>query len=50
MLTIGHGHQLIAELRGPPFGSAQRPLLVLMFVVFGTGVHVLLAVAQHGID
>ena len=46
----GHWHQLIAQLRRPTLCRAQRPLLISTFVVFGPGVHVLLAVAQHGID
>ena len=32
------------------FGGAQRPLLILAFVVLRTGIHVVLAMAQHGID
>ena len=32
------------------FGGAQRPLLILAFVVFSAGIHVVLAMAQHGID
>ena len=50
MLTIGHGHQLVAQLRRPALGRAQRPLLILSLVVFRAGIHVFLAVAQHGID
>ena len=38
--NIGHGHQLVAQLCSPPFRSAQRPLLILTFVVFGAGIHV----------
>ena len=50
VLGIGHGHQLVAQLRRPTLGRAQRPLLILTLVVFRTSIHVLLAVAQHGVD
>ena len=48
--SIGHGHQLVSQLGRPPFCRAQRPLLILTFIVFGAGIHVILAVPQHGID
>ena len=47
---IGHGHQLIAQLSRPALGRTQGPLLILPLVVFSAGIHVLPAVAQHGID
>ena len=50
VLSIGHGHQLVAELGRPPFCRAQRPLLILALVVLGAGINVILAVPQHGID
>ena len=50
VLTIGHGHQLVAQLGRPALGRAQRPLLISTFVVFRANIHVPLSVAQHGID
>ena len=50
MLTIGHGHQLVAQLCRPALCRTQRPLLILSLVVFRAGIRVLVAVAQHGID
>ena len=50
VLTIGQGHQLVAQLCRPALCRMQRPLLILTFVVFGAGIEVFLAVAQHGID
>ena len=50
VLSIGHGHQLVAELGRPPFSRAQRTVLILALVVFDASIHVVLAVAQHGID
>ena len=44
-LSIGKRHQLVAQLGRPALGRAQRPVLVLTFVVFGASIHVLLAVA-----
>ena len=44
VLTIGYGHQLVAQLRSSPLGRAQRSLLILTFVVFRDGIHVLLPV------
>ena len=29
VLSIGHGHQLVAELGRPPFRRAQRTVLIL---------------------
>ena len=50
VLTIGQGHQLVAQLGGPALCRTQCPLLILTFVVFGASVHVLLAVSEHGVD
>ena len=50
LLRLGHRHQLVAELGRSAFGRMQCPLLILTFVVFSAGIHVLLAVTQHGID
>ena len=49
-LVIGKRHQLVAQLGRPALGRAQCALLILTFVVFRASIHVLLAVAQHGID
>lgn len=46
----GAGHQLVAQLCCPSLGGAYRTLLIQGFVVFGAGIHVLPAVAQHGIS
>ncbi len=48
--SIGHRHQLVAQLMRLPFRSAQRPLLILTLIVFGAGIHVVLPEAQHGVD
>ena len=42
--------KLVAQLGRPTLGGAQRPLLILSLVVFRTSIHVLLAIAQHGVD
>ena len=49
-LGIGYGHQLVAQLGGTPLGGAERPLTILAFVVLCAGIHVRLAVAQHGVN
>ena len=49
-LVIGHGYQPVAQLGRPTLRRAQCPLLVLCLVVFSAGIHVFLAVPQHGID
>ena len=49
-LVIGKRHQLVAQLGRPALGRAQCALLILTFVVFRASIHVLLVVAQHGID
>ena len=48
--SIGHWHQLVAQLCGPSLSGAYRPLLVLTFVVLRSGAHVPLRLAQHGVD
>ena len=47
---VGYWYQLVAQLGRPTLGGAQRPLLILSLVVFRTSIHVLLAIAQHGVD
>ena len=47
VLSIGQGHQLVAELGRPPFSRTQRTVLILALVVFGASIHVFLAVAQR---
>ena len=42
VLTIGHGHQLVAQLCRPALCRTQRPLLILSLVVFRAGIHVFL--------
>ena len=48
--SIGHGHQPVAQLSRPALCCTQGSLLILALVVFSAGIHVFLAVAQHGID
>ena len=48
--SIGHGHQPVAQLSRPTLCRTQGSLLILALVVFRAGIHVFLAVAQHGID
>ena len=50
VLSIGHWHQLVAQLCRPALCRPQCPLRILALVVFGTSIHLLLAVPQHGID
>ena len=49
-LTIGHRHQLVAQLRRSLPCGPQRPFPVLTLVVLGSGIHIALAVAQHGVN
>ena len=48
--STGHWNQLVVQLGRTTLCRAQRTLLILTFVVFGAGIHVVLAVPQHGID
>ena len=49
-LSAWHGNQLVSELRRTAFGSVQGPLTMLGLVIFRSGINVVLAKSQHGVE